>query len=241
MKYVMSDIHGNLQAFESIMEQINLHQDDKLYILGDVIDRHPYGIQILQKIMDMPNVEMLLGNHELMMLNALGITYKDEKLINKKAHIDHWYSNSGLVTHNAFQLLDKSKQGDIIDYLTSLPLNIDFSINSTNYKLCHAAPVELYNSNKNDSLVEFAVWDRNLIRSFPKMKDFQRIILGHTVTCCINKSSVKNGYIYPLIISNNDTVYYCIDTGAGYSDLKDMIGRLTCFRLGDNSAIFYSK
>lgn len=35
-----------------------------LYILGDVVDRYPDGIAILQRIMKMPIVKMLLGNHE---------------------------------------------------------------------------------------------------------------------------------------------------------------------------------
>ena len=72
MIYVMSDIHGNLERFESIMRQINLKEEDTLYILGDVIDRYPYGIKLLRKIMKMPNVKMLLGNHEYMMMQAIG-------------------------------------------------------------------------------------------------------------------------------------------------------------------------
>ena len=62
MVYVLSDIHGNERRFNSILEQINLQSDDILYILGDVVDRHPEGIRILRKIMKMPNVKMLLGN-----------------------------------------------------------------------------------------------------------------------------------------------------------------------------------
>ena len=54
MIYVMSDIHGNMRRFNSIMEQINLQPEDTLYILGDVIDRHPDGIRILRRIMDKP-------------------------------------------------------------------------------------------------------------------------------------------------------------------------------------------
>ena len=42
MNYVMSDIHGNKRRFDSIMEQINLRPEDHLYVIGDVIDRHPY-------------------------------------------------------------------------------------------------------------------------------------------------------------------------------------------------------
>ena len=38
MIYVLSDIHGNLKNFNSIMDQINLQETDTLYVLGDVID-----------------------------------------------------------------------------------------------------------------------------------------------------------------------------------------------------------
>ena len=72
MTYVLSDIHGNLRRFESIMAQINLQPDDTLYVLGDVIDRYPDGIKILRQIMQMPNAKMLIGNHEYMMLKAIG-------------------------------------------------------------------------------------------------------------------------------------------------------------------------
>ena len=47
----MSDIHGNLDRFEKVLKQIDLQDDDKVYILGDVIDRNPYGIEILLRIM----------------------------------------------------------------------------------------------------------------------------------------------------------------------------------------------
>ena len=71
MIYVMGDIHGFPTRFEDILAQINLQPDDHLYILGDAIDRLPDGIFILQDLMKMPNVTMLLGNHEHMMLEAI--------------------------------------------------------------------------------------------------------------------------------------------------------------------------
>ena len=51
MIYVLSDIHGNSERFNSIMEQINLQPEDTLYVLGDVVDRYPDGIKILKKLM----------------------------------------------------------------------------------------------------------------------------------------------------------------------------------------------
>jgi len=72
MIYVMSDIHGHRARYESIMSQINLQPDDHLYVLGDCIDRHPDGLEILKELYYMPNATVLLGNHEHMMLQALG-------------------------------------------------------------------------------------------------------------------------------------------------------------------------
>ena len=59
MTYVLSDIHGNLRRFESIMKQIDLQSDDTMYVLGDVVDRYPDGIKILRRIMKMPNAKMI--------------------------------------------------------------------------------------------------------------------------------------------------------------------------------------
>ena len=96
MTYVMSDIHGHLQRFESIMDQIKLGEGDHLFVLGDVIDRHPHGISILLQLMAMLNVKMLLGNHEYMMLRALGRPY--DGYADNGTALDHWYRNGGKVT-----------------------------------------------------------------------------------------------------------------------------------------------
>ena len=69
MIYVMSDIHGHISRFKSIMKQIRLKKTDHLYVLGDCIDRHPFGLPILKELYSKPNVTVLLGNHEHMMLD----------------------------------------------------------------------------------------------------------------------------------------------------------------------------
>lgn len=59
MVYVVSDIHGNMQRWQSIKRQIRLKPTDHLYILGDVVDRYPDGLKILREIMKAPNMTML--------------------------------------------------------------------------------------------------------------------------------------------------------------------------------------
>ena len=38
--------------------------NDTLFVLGDVIDRNPDGIEILKDLLARKNVELFLGNHE---------------------------------------------------------------------------------------------------------------------------------------------------------------------------------
>lgn len=71
MVYCISDIHGELMRWQSMLNQIQFSHCDTLYVLGDVIDRKPHGIEILQDIMSRQNIKFILGNHDQMMLDAL--------------------------------------------------------------------------------------------------------------------------------------------------------------------------
>ena len=66
MTYVMSDIHGCYDKYQSMLAAIHFAADDTLYVLGDVLDRGPDGFRILLDLAVRPNVTGLLGNHELL-------------------------------------------------------------------------------------------------------------------------------------------------------------------------------
>ena len=70
MIYCMADLHGERDFFLRMLEQIQFSDTDHLYILGDVIDRGTGGIDLLEQIMEAPNMTMLLGNHEQMCLST---------------------------------------------------------------------------------------------------------------------------------------------------------------------------
>ena len=54
-----------------MLDDIRFSQDDHLYILGDIIDRGPKSIEILQDVMNRNNVTCFIRNHEMMMLDHL--------------------------------------------------------------------------------------------------------------------------------------------------------------------------
>lgn len=69
--YVVSDIHGHLQAFKSAVEQAQITEQDELYVLGDLIDRGPDPLGVIEYVRSLPNVHVLMGNHEQLMLLSL--------------------------------------------------------------------------------------------------------------------------------------------------------------------------
>lgn len=236
MIYVLSDIHGNERRFNSVLEKMNLQPTDTLYILGDVIDRHPDGISILRRIMDMPNVKMILGNHEHMMLNALGHPYDADYTPCAFATATDtylWHCNGGKVTHEEFNKLDDRQQSEIISFLHALPLNEDVTVNGINYKLVHAAPAEEYiHDSEYEDATEFAVWKR---WRYPTgaHRDYT-LIFGHSTTDHYQDVLPMEPWV-----GNN-----CIgiDCGSGYPETKYYrnTGRLACLRL-DDGKVFYSE
>ena len=231
MTYVLSDIHGNLRRFESIMEQINLQPTDTLYILGDVVDRFPDGIKILRRIMKMPNAKMLLGNHEHMMINAIGDCFdsKSHRYMGDR-ELRLWYRNGGQVTHEYLKHIRKDLRAEVFAFVRQLPLNLDVEVNGTKYKLVHGSPVEnymtsYYYSSRYSTLAEFAVWERwNETMPVP---DGYVMIFGHTPTIHFNPDEPWS------IWSCGEAIG--IDCGSGYAD-----GRLCCLRL-DDMTVFYSE
>jgi len=71
MYYVMSDIHGEYEKYLAMLKKIAFSEEDTLFILGDVLDRGPSPMAVLQDMMSYPNIYPLLGNHELMAMDIL--------------------------------------------------------------------------------------------------------------------------------------------------------------------------
>lgn len=73
MIYVMSDIHGRLDLFEKMLEKINFNDNDKLFVLGDMVDRGG-DLSLLSKIHKLQSKDLcipIMGNHEKILLNIL--------------------------------------------------------------------------------------------------------------------------------------------------------------------------
>lgn len=211
MIYVMSDIHGEYDKFISMLEKINFNDNDKLYILGDVIDRGKDSIKCLQYIMQKSNIQMILGNHEEMALRSL---------VNQdQGYYNCWMSNGGHKTLNEFDELSSTRQKDILEYLKQLPLTITIDDFEEDYILVHAG-VDFSSYDKQDR--ETLLWARDEFINSVERFEGVVVIFGHTPTYYMQPE------VKPMKIWKQHSGKIGIDCGACFEG-----GQLGCLRLDD--------
>lgn len=149
MVYVTSDLHGYaLNDFIDLLGKAGFGEDDFLFILGDVIDRNgDGGIALLQWIMMQPNVELLLGNHEALLLDCAFLFEEiteaslDSLAPDQLNALATWLANGASPTLESLRTLNRrfpDAVGDILDFLREAPLYETVSTQSGDYILAHA-------------------------------------------------------------------------------------------------------
>jgi len=221
MTYVMSDIHGRLDRFEEVLGQINLQDSDRLYVLGDAVDRNEGGIALLFRLMEMPNATLLMGNHELMMRQCL---FEDDDC-------EMWLSSGGCVTLSEYFSLSAAGMLKLWHYLDGLPFESEVSVNGSKYVLAHALPPSVYietqlpkDEKHMARLQGYAVWAQLEADEAP-FSD-KTLVFGHTLTAYYQQGMPMRAWHGKGLIG--------IDCGCSFS-----AGRLLCLRLDDMKE-FYS-
>ena len=208
MIYCMADIHGEYDRYLAMLEQIGFSDEDTLYVLGDVIDRGSQGIEVLLDIMERPNVQMLLGNHEYMCLATLG---PNSEIGARQL----WQQNGGSVTRNALLYGDeKAHRGKILHFLQKLPDHIDIEVDGFAYHLVHGHPAKD---------MDGRIWNRPTVDEVEPVAG-TTVIVGHTPTVYLNGDDGQ-----PFRIWHGNGIID-IDCGCGN---KTELRRLACLRLND--------
>ncbi|WP_317855659.1 metallophosphoesterase [Chakrabartyella piscis] len=224
--YVMSDIHGREDAYFDMLEQIGFDdfgKRDKLYIIGDVVDRGVGGIRILQHIMkNKDKIELLMGNHELMMLQA--IENNDYTL---------WMYNGGLVTYEHFIALPKRRRAELRVFLEGCKYRKTVVANGKKYYLVHGRPY--LPATKTQGAMSYGIysmplqdqtiWDK--MRIWYQLEN-QTVVFGHVCTKKYDED-VDNKEHYEIYEYEN---MIGIDCGCAYTDGKGRLGCL-CLHTGE--------
>ena len=117
----ISDIHGNLQALEATLRDINLQSADTLVVLGDIATLGPNPKEVIETLCDYDAL-FIKGNH-------------DELLV------DLYENKRGVSSHVAYQWAANKLTKDHVEFLKSFKSLFVLPLNS-NMKLIsyHASP-----------------------------------------------------------------------------------------------------
>ncbi|MCR4652467.1 MAG: metallophosphoesterase [Eubacterium sp.] len=242
MYYVCSDLHGQYKKYKELLKKINFKDNDEMYIIGDVVDRGPEPLPLLLDILSRPNVHMLIGNHEAMMLKA----YEN------KSNFTHWYINGGEVTHKQFQLLPQQSKEFLLDKIRNLPLVIpNLTVGDKKYYLAHACHTLYYiqqpllYKDSGEHNAKHVLWNRmyqnpdtdiieKLFGWYYDLYPNTTFLIGHTPVMICNYGRIEDdrGYISSCM---NGRV---INLDCGCSSKK--AATLGCLRLDDDKE-FYIK
>lgn len=188
---VFSDIHGNLEALQSILKDIKSKNIDEIIYLGDAIAIGPESKECLELIKK-NNIKFILGNHELYYLYGTDI---DDDIIDKKEKEHFKWVHS---------LLDNSDK----EYLKNCALSYEYIIGSKKLLFTHY----LIN-NKKDLYPYLELGNKEGINKWLiNNPNYEYIFVGHEHNYLKNKNVNNIWYVSSAgCTKDNKTTYTIIE------------------------------
>lgn len=220
---VISDIHGELEKFEQLLEKVEFNPKmDQLILLGDFVDRGPNAKGVLEKVMSLKEsgARLLKGNHEDMMIKALTTDLKKswnhwvKRCGGDKTLFSYGFSEHDIATSDEdFQkpVLDSEELQKHLVFIQGLENYIE----TAEYILVHAGIHPTTPIAETDPYI--LVWIRDEFHQ--GYKGEKTVIFGHTETNLLHKDETNNNVYF----GNNRIIG--IDGGAVYG------GQLNCLEL----------
>lgn len=196
MIYAVSDLHGYpLEGLLSLLSKAGFCDDDFLFVLGDVIDRGEDGIKILEYLLDKPNIQFILGNHEAMMLACSFITktVTDDFLEildeTKLSLLQTWLHNGADPTIKALGRLAKEnpeRMEYMYEFLRDAPLWDTVTAGNKDFVLTHSGLGGFASGKK---LAQYSARELLWNRPDPSERYSERFytVFGHTPTVFYGK------------------------------------------------------
>ncbi len=145
--YVFSDVHGHFGTLDRLLERVSPSSEDRIFMLGDMIDRGPDPVAVVKCCHELPNTTVLMGNHEDLMLSFYANPDDPAAQVN-------WEINGAQTTQRGLHALPPEERVELARWLFTLPLYAHIEVGGTRYLLVHAGidPRRL-------QMHEFECWD----------------------------------------------------------------------------------
>ena len=147
--YCISDVHGHPDALFRLLDKVSPATDDAVYILGDIVDRGPGTVRLLEFAVNEapPTMRFLLGNHEDLLASWLLCRLDPDNHPGLAARGSGWTRHEHPYTYNTDGSTLRSVRGDarrewlegaVVPWIASLPLHAVAEAGGQRFMLVHA-------------------------------------------------------------------------------------------------------
>lgn len=218
---VISDIHGELELFEELLQKAEYDDTrDQLILLGDYVDRGPDSREVLNRVVELKNrgAIVLSGNHDAMMVAAVD---------GEPGAKERWERNGAIPTLQSYDPKIESMTIPInehfMDHVAFLR-ELDYYHETEEYIFVHAGVQPGTSVEKTNPYT--LIWIREDF--YQVYTGDKSIVFGHTPTFLLQGDDDHNVYF-------GDNRIIGIDGGAVYG------GQLNCLELPSKKFYYVKK
>lgn len=176
--YFVGDVHGDWKALCFLLESLKFNYRDAIICVGDLIDRGPHNLEVVNFFLNTPNAWAVRGNHEDMLIQG-ALHGQQNQLASHLCNGGEWILDMPQVTIEGFAKLLED----------NLPVALRFRHENTTFGVTHAEmPVddwEMFEKHhiKSGRIQQRAMWGRGNIKGkgYKHIKGIDFTIHGHSV------------------------------------------------------------
>ena len=226
--WVIGDIHGYNETFDALIKKLNIKEKDIILCLGDLIDKGPDSLKVLERVKQSSQIFSIRGNHEEMM--RLSISPKHGRMMKS------WLKYGGLITLESFSKDEANQIEEARKWLTFIE-NLPTEIILNKYRIVHAGyedsePLENQNNQQK-------IWGRTIFQAEIILDADRQIIVGHSPVQTLNRLAKDDIWISEITLADGRPSVLCIDTGVFLE--ANLFPRLTAFNLTNGQIITQEK
>ncbi len=171
--FAVSDLHGSYEQWRQI--QSFCGDSDRIFVLGDCIDRLANGYKTLKSVLNDPRTTLLCGNHEDMMAQTI-IDYYDGDC----EYGYPWFQNDGY--HTFTEWANDGYKKEWASTIRALPLSATYETNEgIKVTMNHSGVMPKKGYSMNSCGRKALLWDRKCIEEVKwHGADNEVLIHGHT-------------------------------------------------------------
>ena len=121
---IISDIHNNVVALDAVLVKLQEAQCEHIICCGDMIGIGPYPEETMQRLMQIPNLIAVLGNHDRCLTDGMPTTVPNAQLMDYEEMEHHKWEHSLLSNEST-------------DFLNRLPCRRDITLGGLQIAVLH--------------------------------------------------------------------------------------------------------